>query len=246
MLIVFLILLFGFITAHRILREVVGQNILTKKQMTNFGTTYVVAIIIFSFFITHIIVLWVLAFSPHLLFSLFIAILKKYRRKKFEERFEEILSLIILKMKSGKAFRNSFSDVISESPRTIQRILIDIRDVVVFSQQNNPERISHFVQSIIGEFVEADLVPHAALKRLMSFRSRLRIQSDFRRKSGQVMQQIRIQSLILSGIYFALLVFVIGRFGFIENRRMIIISFLLFGTGLSLIFYKGSKIKWKI
>ena len=214
--------------------------------MTNFGTAYVVLIIAISFLTSHFFVLWILSFAPHLLFSLFIAFLKAHRRKKFEERFEETLGLIIMKMKSGKAFRNAFSEVISESPREIQRILIDIRDVVVFSQQNNSEHLSRFVQTIILEFIQADLAPHSALKRLSSFRDRLKIQADFRRKSGQVMQQIRIQSLILSGVYFALFIFVIKSFGFESNHQMILSSFLFFGIGLLFIFYKGNKIKWTI
>ena len=246
MLIVFLILIFGFLSAERILSDVVGQNILTKMQMTNFGTAYVVLIITSSFFTSSTLVLWALSFAPHLLFMIFIAYLKQHRRRKFEERFEEILGLIILKMKSGKAFRTAFSEVISESPHAIQRILIDIRDVVVFSQQNNLEALSSFVQMIVVEFVQADQAPHAALKRLVSFLDRLKVQADFRRKSGQVMQQIRIQSLILSGVYFALFVFVIKRFGFESNRQMILLSVLFFGIGIGFIFYKGNRIKWKI
>ena len=246
MLIMFLILIFGFITAKRILREVFGQNILTKKQMTNFGTSYVVLLVSFSYFSTHIIAFWALAFFPHVIFSIFIVLLKQFRRKKFEERFEELLSLLILKMKSGKGFRNSFSEVISECPRPIQRILIDIHDVVVFSQQSNSERISAFVQTIILEFVEADHAPHAALKRLQGFRERLKIQSDFRRKSGQVLQQIRLQSLILSGIYFALLFFVIGKFGFESNQQSILLSLMFFGLGIAFIFNKRGHIKWKL
>lgn len=246
MLIVFLILIFGFFTADRILHEVVGQNILTKKQMTKFGTAYVLVIVSFSFFTSSILVLWMLSFTPQLVFWIFIAFLKRYRSQKFEERFEEILGLMILKMKSGKAFRSAFSEVISESPYGIQRILIDIRDVVVFSQQKNSVKLSAFIKLILIEFVQADQAPHAALKRLVSFRDRLKIQTDFRRKSGQVMQQIRIQSLILSGVYFALFIFVIKRFGFESNHQMILLSVSLFLTGIAFIFYRGNKIKWKI
>ncbi len=246
MLIVFLILIFGFFTADRILNEVVGQNIIVKNQMTKFGTAYLIWILFIFYFTSHILILWLLAFLPHLTFSLFITTLKKHRRKKFEERFEEILGVIIMKMKSGKAFRNAFSEAIAESPVTIQRILIDIRDVVVFSQQNNSERISDFVQMIVMEFAKADLAPHTALKRLVHFRDRLKIQSDFRRRSGQIIQQIRTQSIILTGIYFALFFFVIGRFGFKENVRLIFISLSLFGSGILFIFNKGQKIKWKI
>ncbi len=246
MLIVFLILIFGFFTADRILHEVVGQNILTKKQMTKFGTAYVLVIVSFSFFTSSILVLWMLSFTPQLVFWIFIAFLKRYRSQKFEERFEEILGLMILKMKSGKAFRSAFSEVISESPYGIQRILIDIRDVVVFSQLKNSVKLSAFIKLILIEFVQADQAPHAALKRLVSFRDRLKIQTDFRRKSGQVMQQIRIQSLILSGVYFALFIFVIKRFGFESNHQMILLSVSLFLTGIAFIFYRGNKIKWKI
>ena len=143
-------------------------------------------------------------------------------------------------------FRSAFSEVINESPAATQKILIDIRDVVVFSQQNNHETLSDFTKTIVVEFVQSDRAPHSALKRLVNFRDRLKVQTDFRRKSGQVMQQIRIQSLILSGVYFALFIFVVQKFGFESNHQMILSSILLFLTGIGFIFYKGNKIKWKI
>jgi hypothetical protein len=172
--------------------------------------------------------------------------LKHMRRKKFEERFEEILNMIILKMKSQKSFRISFSEVIHESSTATQRILIDIRDVVVFSQQNKSIILSAFTQKIIMEFVLADQAPHAALKRLIQFRERLKIQTDFRRKSGQVLQQIRSQSFILTALYIVLFIFVLKRFGFEANQRIIFLSLSLFIIGLGVIFYGGHKIKWKI
>lgn len=246
MLMSFSILIFGFLTALRILDEVIGQNILSRKQMTKFGTAYFLICIALSFFTHDYFVLWAICFAPHFIFSIFILLLKHMRRKKFEEHFEEILNMIILKMKSQKSFRNSFSEVITESATSTQRILIDIRDVVVFSQQNKSIILSAFTQKIILEFVLADQAPHAALKRLIQFRDRLKIQTDFRRKSGQVLQQIRAQSFILTAIYLALLVFVLKRFGFETNQRIIFLSLSFFIIGLGVIFYGGHKLKWKI
>ncbi len=246
MLMTFSILIFGFLTAQRILDEVVGQNILTKKQMTKFGTTYFLILIALSFITNNYFILWAICFAPHLGFSIFIFWLKQSRRKKFEEHFEEILNMIILKMKSQKSFRNSFSEVINDSPPSTQRILLDIRDVVVFSQQNKSIHLSAFTQKIILEFVLADQTPHAALKRLINFRDCLKIQTDFRRKSGQVLQQIRAQSFLLSTVYFALLVFVLKRFGLSGHQQIILLSLILFLLGLGVIFYGGHKIKWKI
>ena len=84
------------------------------------------------------------------------------------------------------------------------------------------------------------------LDRVIALRNHYKMLQNFRRRSGQVAAQIRMQAIIVTILYLALLSFVIVQFGFIKQQKLIVCSILLFGLGLFVIFYMGRKLKWKV
>ncbi len=244
----FVIVLSGLLFAYRIATVVIDRyHLLTRSLMTKIGTTYFIQLfVISSFQPRRYVLLWVSAFVPHLFFVAIMCGLRLSRARRFRKQFAESLSLLILKMRSGKAFRHAFAEVTSESETMMKVRLGEIRDLVVFSQQQNRLPPSEFIQEIVTEFRIADRETHAALRRLHTFRSRLRCEDDFRRKSGQVLRQIRAQSLLLTGLYLAVLIFVVTRFGFQKNSTCIAMSLFFFGCGLAWIWTGGRRIRWKV
>ncbi len=248
----FVIVLSGMLFAVRIATDVIDRyNLLTRSLMTKIGTTYSVQLIAISLILPHrYVILWTFAFGPQLIFVAVMWALRLFRAHRFRKQFAESLSLLILKMRSGKAFRQAFAEIIQETDKVTEAMvkvrLGEIRDLVVFSQQQNRAPSSEFIQEIVTEFRIADREAHAALRRMQTFRARIRCEDDFRRKSGQILRQIRAQSLLLAGLYFAVLIFVVKRFGFQKNSTCIAFSLFLFACGLTWIWTGGRKIKWKV
>jgi hypothetical protein len=164
----------------------------------------------------------------------------------FRQSFTEALSLVLIKMKSGRSFRQSFAEVITESDQVMSVKFSEIASAVAFSQQSQRLPADDFVAQVVREFVIADRQPHLALRRLIVLRDRLRIEDDFRRRSGQVLSRIRAQSLVMSGLYLAVFSFMTWKFGWKSNSEIMLTSFFIFAAGAVWIWRGGKKLKWKV
>ena len=244
----FIIFISGFMFASRMREEFIErQNLVASTLMTKIGTAYFCIIAFAILFLRSSLQLWLIVFVPQLTFFIFIVCLKNQRRSGFQEKFANILTRLILKMKAGRGFRQALGEIILEVDPQMRIRLSEVRDLVVFSQHDATETaISPSLAPIISEFRLADQLPHAALRRLQVFREKIRCENEFRRKSGQILKQIRAQSLLLSGLYVAVLIFVARHFDALKHARLIFCSISLFCAGLFWIWWGGRRWKWKV
>ncbi len=247
MLLAFMLMVCGLWFAFRISRQITSQNIFSNKQMTKIGTIYFGTVFCLSLmFARTFLVLWLLIFVPQIFFFLLVYCVRKWREKKFRQQFYSCLNNTILKMKTGKSLRQAFTEMSAESDPLMQQKLSEILEIVVFSQQNSLDWGDQFVKRAIVELRSADQNSHSSLRTLTAFRDRLRMEDDFRRRSGQVLQQIRFQSILITALYFAVLAFVGHEFGIKKNVRLISSSLLFFAIGLLWIQIGGRRLKWKV
>lgn len=249
MLITYAIALSGILFAVRTTSLVVVRyHLLNREVMTKIGTCYCVMLVTALIFLsrTSVSLLWLLTFAPQVMFILAMFALRVHRTVSFRKRFTDSLSLLILKMRAGKGFRQALMEVITEGEPHVRVRLGEIRELVVFSPQQESVSETKFVRDIISEFRLADSSPHSALRRVQAFRDRLRAEDDFRRRSGQVLRQIRAQAVLLSSLYLAVLLFVIRSFGYESVATLVLMSVFLFVCGITWIWCGGRKLKWKV
>lgn len=154
---------------------------------------------------------------------------------------------VILQMKLGAGFRRSLElSMQYETSPFMKTWLRKIHDNVVFTQHKNLQFRSQLLLKLISELKLADKDQQSAQKRLENLYSWLKIQSDFRRKSGKVLSQIRIQSAFILVIYFATTIFVSRFIGFNEVIRFFPLSVTLMFLGILFVFYFGRKMKWSL
>lgn len=248
MMFVFLVSLLGFAVAYRISMSFVHRNHLANSDMTKIGTAcFLITLALLVMLPRERFMLWIAIFLPLMIMAFSLAALVKMRSKRFRERFRETLTLILLKMKTGKSFRQALAESIDESEPQHRVKMGEIVNVVAFSQQEESASISdEFVREAIAEFKRVDQSPHASIRRLTVFRDKLQIEDDFRHRSGQALAQIRAQSLVMTGLYLAVLVFTLHRFGWRSNSGLFITSALLFVCGAAWIWIGGRRMKWKV
>lgn len=245
--VIFAQFLFGFCIFIRILEQIRTKNLISSDHMTKIGTTFfVLMVIIASFFSRSPIIVLAFLYSTVIFVSVCEPLLRKWREKNFESEFLPILSSIILKMKAGTSFREALLATSDESDPFMRTKLQQIREAVVFSQQLTAKDSTPFLNLVINELDLVDKASHSAIQRLCNFRRKLDVESDFRRKSGQILLQLRMQSYILAGLYFALVIFVTTRFDFKSNFELMALSFLLFVIGFVWVQRSGRKIRWKV
>lgn len=247
MLFAFFVSIIGFAIGIRIVKRLIHENLFEKSEMTKIGTAYVSLMLLLLIFLPRTyLTLWISIFAPLIALSLTLWLLMKRRSTKFRSTMSASLALIALKMKGGRSFRQAFSEITSESEPKMRAKLSEIGSVVVFSQQRSEVIRDSFIAEVIDELILVDRQPHAALKRLAIFREKLRLEDDFRRRSGQVLARIRAQSYVMTGLYIALAAFMSWRFGFIHHLRIFIVSAALFTCGAVWMVKGGRRLKWKV
>lgn len=247
MLFIFIVSLLGFSFAFRISEGLVQRHLFSRSEMTKIGTAYLCSVWMLFFILPRSrFNLWVALFVPIVVTAIVLLALMTRRLRLFRARFREALTLIVLKMKSGKSYRRAFAEVTEESPSSLRSMLSEISNVVAFSQQNNNVKADPFIEEVVEELLKADASPHFALRRLTSFREKLRMEDEFRRRSGQVMARIRAQSLVMTGLYLAVLIFVAVKFGWRAHQEVIVVSIALFVSGALWIWLGGRRMKWKV
>src|SRR5690606_19255086 len=123
--------------------------------------------------------------------------------------------------------------------------IVKVVEMIRFSMPSR-ENKDPFISMIVEEFRKIDANSHNSLQRLLSFRHKLRTESDYRRRSGQVVLQIRVQAGILVALYFATAVFVFLQTPASNLGMEILLSFFLFFVGTAIVFLYGRSYKWKV
>lgn len=231
----------------RMFERLVEKHLFESASLTKIGTGYVLGVIFFAIILpkSHF-WMWLANVFPLATVSISVTALVHERERAFREGIGELLTLIALKMKTGRSFRQSFGETIEQYQPHARTKLAEIFSSVVFSQQNRVRTERPYIEELIDEMIRIDRNPHLSLKRLSIFRESKRIESDFRRKSGQALSTVRAQSLIMSVLFLAVLLFVASQFGWRQNASLFILSMTAFVAGSVWIWRGGRKLKWKV
>lgn len=245
MLIQTLILVFGLLFALRIYFFNEQNRIFDKQLLKNS-----LLIIIFLTLLTSLMVferyffMWIAFGSAILSVPVTIFVTARIRERRFRQDFVDFLDRAILHVRSGQSFGNSLEVSNIKTPHVSSIKLEKIIEAVHFSQKIDTS--NDFVREIFEELSSVQRFPHKTLDRLCAFRRKIKIEDDFRRRSGQIVRQVRIQIIFLSIMYVAVFTFVCVRFGFIENLKIILWSACLFFAGSIGFLLLGGKKQWKI
>lgn len=247
MLFVFVISLLGFASALRIARVLESRQLFARDELTKIGTIVFACVIALATTLPHTLACaWLAIFLPLVCAAFSLSVRVSRRSRAFKRECASLLSIVTLKMKSGRSFRHSLDEAIAESAPRVRAKFAEVAAVVAFSQQRSGTPIDPFVRELVEELALVDRHPHAAIRRLETYRDKIEIEEDFRRRSGQVLARIRAQSLVMTGLYLAVATFMIARFGWSANARLFALATVSFGLGAIWLWLGGRKMKWKV
>lgn len=249
MLISFLTKIFGIYFGLRIFESFFRKNNIPKQELTKIVSIFMIIQATNLFFVSN--TQWQLAiiFIPIFIFILMEKIYLKWLENQFQSLFPDIMTNIILHMKMGKSFRVALALATESAPQKFQFQMGRIYELVVFSPQDNDKKMavrSAFIHQIVVQFIKIDRSSLKSVEKLESFRRKLVIVNQFRRKSGQIRGQVRLQSNILLLLYGLCFAFVFWSFPLNELQSLLFCSILLFIIGQFLVFWIGRRICWKI
>ena len=245
MLIRFIILCFGFLFTYRIINFQINRRTLSEAISIKIGKIQ----ILYFWFLTvlspwiQVPILILFIFVPSLAATRLESILNFILRHQFQQNLLNFIDELILLMMTGKSFRDSFFNLTSNPKHFFQFkmrelfVVGNIKTETMNSKYKELVQISNLVQSI-------EKNPHKAIDKLRAFRRQIHWCQLFKRKSKQATIQMRAQAMILSILYFGLLIYVTRN----QNASiisLILVSLFLFLCGLISLFLLGRRQKWK-
>jgi len=247
MLFVFVIALVGSMSALRIAHSLESRHLFARSELTKIGTLVFACALALAFALPHThACAWFAIFSPIMCAAFSLCARVSRRSREFKRECASLLSVVTLKMKSGRAFRHSLDEAIAESDARVRAKFTAIASNVAFSQQRTGMPIDSFVREFVEELAHIDRQPHLAIRRLETYRDKIEIEEDFRRRSGQVLARLRAQSLVMCGLYLAVAAFMISKFGWRANSRLFALATVSFMLGAIWLWSGGRKLKWKV
>jgi Flp pilus assembly protein TadB len=239
----FVISMFGNLSALRFLRIFRSRALISTNVLTKIGTFACTTMNLGIFFCAHDARTAFIALVIALI-AIFLA-LKLLERRQIDGLKNEIPAFLdrwILNMKLGHAV-NTARDAALRDLDARNRALLQ---PLFASNLGNHENHLILDAKIARELLLLARHPHSALSRLENLRQMMRKSESFRRKSGQAVRQTTIQSSVLLILLVCLAIFTIQTRGWHENSDFIIISFLISAVGLAVMQKLARKTRWKI
>lgn len=246
MLIGFMLSASGFLIVARIFQSF-ADKFSFSKRLSTFFSTFLAVVMLGSYFFLHtrLLVLWLFIGIILISLNFFPEILQMLLIRELKKQILPLMDQLLLGLQTGNSFRTSLLQAIHNQPTWLRQQHLEIYNSIVMNRASSGLH-SRFLDEIRAEFAEMDRASSKVIEHARAFRRQIKMEEDFRRRSGQVTQQIRLQAIIVTFLYLALLVYVISQFGFFAHLHLILLSSALFTLGLVIIFVFGRRLKWKL
>lgn len=228
---------------HEFLKEMQIRNLITKKiQILS-----IILLLIYYFFS--------FIFILHSFFYLFLIpipfVILLFAAQQIENFYEqnllklivELISPIYSRMKLRMSFANAWQKSTEEIENKKARSQIeDVSKIFQFNYipYHYPPRLKIFFQNLLE--IRNSSQP---LRQLKNFLQKIKLEQEFHNRVSQVLLQVKLQSLILSILYFGLFIFTFFNYGN-QYTMLKIISFALFMSGFYWSNRIGRRMSWSV
>lgn len=237
-------LVFGFAFVRRTARIFITKTEKRSAQQTKavIGTVILLtsSLILMSFCFVAGVFLYYFALFVNVLSLSWLA---ELAQRLSSEELLQIVDAVILKMKSGNAFRSA----VAKAQRSLSRRQCQWLELVLSCDNHRiNQHPANLTTLAYREMSRALTEPHLAKQILENLRRDGRILHEFRRRSGQILLQTRVQAIVLSVMYCLVLLFVLNTNKFEQIAPLLAVSLGLFSLGVVVLMRVGRRYKWKV
>ena len=170
-----------------------------------------------------------------------------YQQKKNQrtllENLYSLLPTLIAQMKLGLGFMDAWNKSLQTLENKVDKeFLTKTSEALRFQNtysHSHPE-IKYFFSHLMAARKSTQ-----ALKQIKNLHQKIQVKQLFLRKARQVLFQLRLQSGVMAVLYSGLVTWNLIHYG-LEFISLILLSFLLFFSGLFWIFKTGKTLKWSL
>lgn len=243
MILSFLLTSVGFVFAYRILTtslQNIGFSNLITRLFPGFAALMILLFIFWRFHPTH---LWLFFGTIFILLKLLPYFFSRYQEKLIQSHLLRLLDQLILDVQSGLSLRSALTKLSTQESSLLRVSWGNLAHAIIY-EDSAAGLQSETLKNLFEELRRIDRSQSKCADQLRSLRKNLKTLENFRRRSGQVSLQIRMQAALSALLYVGLLLFVITQFGFYPHRTLIMVSGTLFFAGMVTVFVIGRRLRW--
>ncbi len=215
------------------------------QRLTKIGTVTCLLLPTLLFFPIPLILYFPILILHHIFISSFNEIYERIKLANAQLVCLSALTKIILYMQIGNSLRSSLDKLIHDERDYFWKLQWQkLSEIVAFSPQELSFK-SRILRRFAKDLVCADQLSFQQRDQLIEIRALYRKESDFRRRSGQALLQLRMQAIILFGLHLAVTAFMIHQFGWLKHQIVFVSSFVLMLSGLFVLLKMGKSKNWK-
>lgn len=245
MLILLLVSSIGYSIVHRSLINISREFAFSQDLIRVLSLSNLVVISLITLSTGSSAVVWVFIGILLLSLKLIPRLLRVFLLNRLRKALIPFLDAIILSLQMGKSFRSCLYSAIEIQDGWVKHQLLEIYQSMSLAE-NVIAAKSALLADLQKEFRLIERSQTRCLEQVKSLRRELKLLDSFRRRSGQITQQIKMQALIVTALFLSLLIFVVRQFGFFEHRFLVFFASGTFLIGLIWIFFVGKRMKWKV
>lgn len=215
------------------------------SMLTKIGTALNLVVICSPLITSSVFCVSIFLFLQHLFFSHLSQLFCLMNLRNVEQKRLSATQRLLQSMQLGDSFRSAIDKLVASERDTFWlQQWVRIRQSVVFSQQAKdlPHR---FLVTFSEDLIACDRSNFQQIVWLQQIREHYLREFNFRRRSGQILLQLRAQALILVGLHFAITAFMISQFGWSEFKMIYIFATGWMSIGVWTMFKTGRKHQWK-
>lgn len=242
-----LLSIIGIAIADRTLHQIENLRIFSKRSEKYLRSMCFLAVILLNFVSRKHVFSLVGVNAVIILSPLIIpVIIESYRHKKIKDNLILIIDNLVLSMRSGKSFRVSLQHLVDHSDIYIKITLNELINALKYQKETKFLSNESEIQCFLAELALIDKTAHKPIEMLVALRRKLQMIKNFRQKSRQAMMQTRAQSLVTTGIFILVTIYVQFQFGLSNHKQLVTFSVIFFSLGFYFTFNMGRRYKWKI
>lgn len=242
---IILLSMFGILSVRRILNVWSKKKLIPSKNKLQIDLFLLFAFL-FLIFHREKVILIISIFALLSLLALFFPFFIEFQRKnQFRMEIISALDAILLSIRSGNSLRESLAKILTMDTRYGYYIR-EIISLILLRQSFNFNSRDKIMEKFYIELKNADQSSHRVADRIKSFRYLLKMEENFRQKSRIATMQARAQSLVVSFLYFGALIYDFIIFSKNLDKKVILLSLILFTAGTFWIWNLGRRHKWTV
>ncbi len=241
-----LITSFGFYFVSRFQQQISQFfSISSQKKLFLQVTQLILFSLIFYLLAKRSFSLWCVNFSFWLICELSAIGVKSLIERRLKETALEFIDQCCLSTSAGNSFRSSLQKVFFQRNDWCAGQFKNLVQNLVASNANSVSSAG-FLGEFRQELTQIDRSGQKINEQLKILRRILKIEINFRRKSGQVLRNLHIQAFVLSILYLCFIFFISSQIDLFKYQRLFLVSVALFLIGMILTLLAGRRLKWKV